>query len=225
MHDVSDRVRTEHRDEKKKKRTAKVEALFIDIDPSESGFVHSDDLDLLAKCMVLSGRESFSVWSEEKLKSAIKGMISDVGDDEVNQATFVEHFERVLPSDDESFDANISMLRKSASRAQAKKRELMEARIQGMDPIQRNTISCSNRTNDATHEVRLTAAAAEQAARDLQKAVAECKAAAVTEARLYTIAADKTQRREIKEVEEEDAKQNLVVAEEEQKVNAYTHIG
>ena len=104
LHEVSDRVRDEYRTEKKAKRSLRVEELFVAIDVSAEGCVSIDDLNTLASTCNATGRESLTVWTEDKLKSSIRKLESEAYHDEVrgdavDQKTFVEYFERVLPSD------------------------------------------------------------------------------------------------------------------------------
>ena len=136
--------------------------------------------------------------------------------DQVDQSTFVDHLERVLPSDTASFDGNMSMLLRGASRLQGKKKMDSEARLMGMDPIERNTHACKSRTHEAQQGVRATKQGVEEASRDLKRAIDECKAASIKESRLYTVAGIKTGARVDKELEEEEAQEAFSVAQQEQ---------
>jgi len=69
MHELSDRIRNEWRAEKKTKRSARLEELFVAIDVVGEGAITIDDLHVLASACTATGREISMVWTEDKLKS------------------------------------------------------------------------------------------------------------------------------------------------------------
>jgi len=214
MEEIGDRLRREKREARKGQRVRALEGIMLLVDETREGSVDMEDVERLATGLD-AGSKPRGVWGGDKLLAELEPI--SIGN-QVLGDSFLHHLEKQLPLDPALFEQNLTALKASAERVSERRRRDHEARLRGMDPIERNTHVCSERSREADRDVSISLRVCEDAFQDLQKAIERCKAGGERERAAYRTAAVRRSERETKDTEEEQAQHALVVATGEQEV-------